>query len=83
MALESTFRDIDVVLANMESKATLRAVAGQICREFPNVHYLPSYELFMYHDLHHDNGRHATRDGVGIVLDLFAKCFIASEPEPK
>ena len=37
----------------------------------------------MYHDLHHDNGRHATRDGVGIVLDLFAKCFIASEPEPK
>lgn len=83
VALESTFREIDVVLANMESKATLRAVAGQICREFPNVHYLPSYELFMYHDLHHDNGRHATRDGVGIVLDLFAKCFIAPESESK
>ena len=77
VALESTFRDIDVVLANMESKTTLRAAAGQICREFPNVHYLPSYELFTYHDLHHDNGRHATRDGVSIVLDLFAKCFIA------
>jgi tetratricopeptide (TPR) repeat protein len=79
VALESTFRDVDVVLANMESKTTLRAVAGQICREFPNVHYLPSYELFMYHDLFHDNGRHATRDGVAIVLDLFAKCFLAPD----
>lgn len=77
VALESTFRETDVVLANMESKCTLRAVAGQICREFPNVHYLPSYELFMYHDLFHDNGRHATRDGVNVVLDMFAKCFLA------
>jgi hypothetical protein len=79
VALESTFREMDVVLANMESKCTLRAVAGQICREFPNVHYLPSYELFMYHDLFHDNGRHATRDAVGVVLDMFSRCFMAQE----
>lgn len=79
VALEKTFRETDVVLANMESKCTLRAVAGQICREFPNVHYLPSFELFMYHDLFHDNGRHATRDGVGVVLDMFGRCFFAPE----
>jgi hypothetical protein len=79
VGLEKTFRDMDVVIANMESKATLRAVAGQICREFPNVHYLPSFELFAYHDLFHDNGRHATRDGVQTVLDLFGKCFLAPE----
>lgn len=75
VALEYTFRDIDVVIANMESKTTLRAVAGQITREFPNAHYFPSYELFAYHDLFHDNGRHATRDGVKIVLDTFGRCF--------
>jgi len=83
VALESTFRDTDVVIANMESKCTLRAVAGQICREFPNVHYLPSYELFMYHDLFHDNGRHATRDAVGVVLDMFSRCFMAVDAEPR
>jgi tetratricopeptide (TPR) repeat protein len=82
VGLEKTFRDLDVVIANMESKATLRAVAGQICREFPNVHYLPSYELFAYHDLFHDNGRHATRDGVETVLELFGKCFLAPETTP-
>lgn len=81
VALERTFRDMDVVVANMESKTLLRAAAGQICREYPNVHYLPSYELFTYHDLAHDNGRHATRDGVETVLDLFAKAFM--EPEAK
>jgi hypothetical protein len=83
VALERTFRDLDVVIANMESKATLRAVAGQICREFPNVHYLPSYELFAYHDLFHDNGRHATRDGVSVVLELFAQCFLAPDAAAK
>ncbi len=83
VALERTFRDLDVVIANMESKATLRAVAGQICREFPNVHYLPSYELFAYHDLFHDNGRHATRDGVEVVLDLFGQCFLAPDAAAK
>ena len=72
---------MDVVLANMESKCTLRAVAGQICREFKNVHYLPSFELFIYHDLFHDNGRHAAQDGVGVVVDLFSKCFIAPDAQ--
>lgn len=76
VALERTFRDMDVVVANMESKTLLRAAAGQICREYPNVHYLPSFELFAYHDLAHDNGRHATRDGVETVLDLFDRCFM-------
>ena len=77
VALDRTFRDMDVVVANMESKCTLRAVAGQICRDFPQVHYLPTYELFMYHDLFHDNGRHAMREGVETAVDLFGKCFFA------
>jgi tetratricopeptide (TPR) repeat protein len=81
VALEYTFRDVDIVIANMESKATLRAVAGQITREFSNAHYFPSFELFAYHDLFHDNGRHATRDGVKIVLDTFGRCFFDHQAE--
>jgi len=79
VALERTFRDIDVVIANMESKSTLRAVAGQICREFPQVHYLPTYELFMYHDLFGNDGRHTARDGVETAIELFGKCYFAAE----
>ncbi len=79
VALEKTFTAQDVVVANTESKAQLRAVAGQICREFPNVSYFPSFELFLYHDLFHDNGRHVARDGVSVVVDFFANCFLAPE----
>ncbi len=44
--LGSTFAKTDVATANTESKSILRAVAGQICREYPdNVLYFPSYEM--------------------------------------
>jgi tetratricopeptide (TPR) repeat protein len=79
VALERTFTDSDVVIANLESKCQLRAVAAQIRREFENVHYLPSFELFIYHDLHHDDGRHASRDGVEIVMDAFARIFLTDD----
>ncbi|CAN5788545.1 hypothetical protein BH09VER1_BH09VER1_18630 [soil metagenome] len=76
VALERTFRDIDVVIANMESKCQLRTVAGQINREFENVHYLPSFETFIYHDIYHEDGRHASRDGVEMIVDRFGKLFL-------
>lgn len=79
VSLERTFRDLDVVIANMESKCQLRAVAGQVCRDFENVHYLPSFETFIYHDLYHEDGRHASRDGVELVIDRFCKLFLAEE----
>ncbi|HEX6958961.1 MAG TPA: GSCFA domain-containing protein [Ferrovibrio sp.] len=43
--LERSFNEHDVFVNNMESKTTLRAVAGQICREFDWVHYFPSFEI--------------------------------------
>lgn len=45
--LDSTFRKhMDVGTANTESKSILRAVAGQICREYEsNVTYFPSFEM--------------------------------------
>ncbi|MEO6054014.1 MAG: GSCFA domain-containing protein [Chthoniobacterales bacterium] len=81
VSLERTFRDWDVVLANMESKAQLRTVAGHLHREFPNVHYLPSFEAFIYHDLYHDDGRHASRDAVELIIERFSKLFLVQEED--
>jgi hypothetical protein len=44
--LGATFTAMDVATANTESKAVLRAVAGQICREYADrVSYFPAYEM--------------------------------------
>jgi hypothetical protein len=45
--LARTFTEDDVIVANMHSKSVLRAVAGQIAEEYPNVDYFPSYENVM------------------------------------
>jgi hypothetical protein len=46
----STFTNDDVVVANMTSKATLRAAAAAFIDHFANVHYFPSYEMVIYSD---------------------------------
>src|SRR5262249_37413314 len=43
--LLATGSDMDVGSASTESKSILRAVAGQIAREYENVTYFPSYEM--------------------------------------
>jgi hypothetical protein len=75
VALEATHTGGDVVVANMESKAVLRAVAGRICREFPNVHYFPSYEYSIYGDVFEDDGRHVKKQEVANILDFFFAAF--------
>lgn len=42
--LARTFGPEDVVIASQEGKAILRAVLGQVVREYEDVAYLPSYE---------------------------------------
>jgi hypothetical protein len=42
--LAETHRPMDVMIANSESKAILRAVAGAVTAENDNVHYYPSFE---------------------------------------
>jgi hypothetical protein len=71
VALGRTFTGRDVVVANMESKSLLRAVAGQIDREFDNVTYWPSYEIAMREDVFKDDGRHVTTQAVEKILDAF------------
>ena len=43
--LHRSFADADIFVTNMQSKSTLRAVAGEIVREFDWVTYFPAYEI--------------------------------------
>ena len=45
--LEFTFRDQDIITANRVSKSTLRVVADQICQDYENAYYFPSFEIVM------------------------------------
>jgi hypothetical protein len=46
--LQITFSGNDIVVANMDSKATLRAAAAAFVKRHENVHYFPSYEMVVY-----------------------------------
>lgn len=48
--LSSTFTDKDVVVANMDSKSTLRAAAAAFVSRNERAHYFPSYEMVVYSD---------------------------------
>ena len=50
VALERTFTDQDVIVANMSSKSTLRAAAVDFANHVPGVDYFPSYEAAMLSD---------------------------------
>ena len=69
--LVKTFTNQDIIVANTESKCQLRAVVGQIRREFPNVLYWPSYEIATRQDIYCEDGRHVSREGVQFILDNF------------
>lgn len=78
VGLKRTFRDIDVVVANTESKSLLRTVAGQIEREFDNVSYWPSYELSLRHDVYEQDGRHIKKEVVDHIIDVFQEAQFAN-----
>jgi len=46
--LSKTFTAEDLVVANMNSKSTLRSAAAEFCRRHEDVHYFPSYEMVLY-----------------------------------
>ncbi|MEI9963898.1 MAG: GSCFA domain-containing protein [Caulobacteraceae bacterium] len=46
--LGKTFRPMDVVVANAESKAVLRTAASAFVAGHANAHYFPSYEIVTY-----------------------------------
>ncbi len=43
--LTRTYRDQHRFVSNSASKATLRAVANEICEDFSDIHYFPAYDI--------------------------------------
>ncbi|MGE0734873.1 MAG: GSCFA domain-containing protein [Alphaproteobacteria bacterium] len=75
VGLGRTYSGNDIVVANVESKSLLRAVAGQICREFPAVQYWPSYELCTREDIYKPDGRHVRQDVIDMIVETFIKAY--------
>jgi hypothetical protein len=75
--LEATYTQFDVGTANTESKSILRAVAGQICREYKNVTYFPSYEMatILGWPVFKEDGRHVLPEFAARVVEGFFRAF--------
>lgn len=78
VALGRTYSGNDIIVANMESKCTLRAVAAAITKEFDNVIYWPSFEIAMARDLYQEDGRHVTIEGVASIVHQFLAVHLES-----
>lgn len=79
--LATTFRPMDVIVANSYSKSLLRAVAEQICVERENVHYYPSYESVTYSDrvrAWQDDFVHPTDEIVALNVARMTAAFVPS-----
>jgi hypothetical protein len=77
--LRLTFRDVDNLIANTESKSILRSVCGQISREYNNVIYYPAYEMVLYSDkkeVFKNDGRHIRSKFVSKIMKHFEKYFM-------
>lgn len=83
--LTATMSGQHVLVATMESKSTLRAVAGVLVKQFDFVDYFPSYEIInaapFGGKFFERNQRSVTQEGVGHVMDMFFSCLAKKFPE--
>jgi hypothetical protein len=81
--LQATFTDQDVIVANAESKAVLRAAAGAFCRRHDNVSYFPSYEMVTHSHpdfaLRPDHA-HVERAMVDRIMSSFIEAYFDRVP---
>jgi hypothetical protein len=71
--LHRTWSGEDVVVANAMSKATLRAVAGELCRSDTSLLYWPSYELSTLANIWQSDGVHIRSNAVRHIVDRFVQ----------
>lgn len=80
--LSATATDDHVLVATNQSKATLRAVAGDMADDHANIQYFPSYEIITgqpaKHGFYAKNMRSVKPDGVKVVM----KHFFGKTPVP-
>jgi hypothetical protein len=72
--LQATFTTQDVVVANMNSKTTLRAVAAEFCANHEDVLYFPSYEIVTYSNPEaawKGDRRHVQTEMVDFIIGTF------------
>lgn len=78
--LQATFTGRDIIVANMDSKATLRAAAGAFALRHPDqVSYFPSYEIVLHSDqaqaLEADRA-HVSKAVVEAIMDRFLDAYV-------
>jgi hypothetical protein len=77
--LTATNSNNHVLVATMESKSILRAVAGQLATSNPDIDYFPSFEIInspvFKGTFFEPNLRRVTPYGVSFVMDGFFKCL--------
>jgi len=73
--LQRTSKNESIVTANAASKAKQRAAATEICSQFENVFYFPSFELSQDEDFYESDGRHVTRNKVNYIVDNFLRWY--------
>ena len=79
IALERTFSDRDILIANCEGKSLLRAVLGEFSRIHDDVMYFPAYEMvtslgeigFIPGDL-----RHVKKAVVDMIMQTFINAHV-------
>jgi len=79
VALALTFRKMDHLVANTESKSILRAVAATAVSNYSNVHYFPSYELAMNYPVKKvfkADGRHVQDVYIDRIMSSFIDHFV-------
>lgn len=77
--LGRTFSGQDIVIANMQSKSTLRTVAGDICEKHPDyVVYWPSYEYAITRDVFEEDGHHVQRGEIEYIVENFKRILSSS-----
>jgi hypothetical protein len=82
--LIATWSDTDVLSATTWSKSVLRAVAGEMERDFAQVTYFPSYEIitgnFNRGAYFEDDLRSVRPEGVAHVMRVFKDSLVGAEP---
>lgn len=83
--LTATMSGRHVLVATMESKATLRSVAGFVSGRIPFIDYFPSYEIISAPPFRgaffEANQRSVTHAGVDHVMNSFFACLSAKFPD--
>lgn len=77
--LAATYEDQHILVANCYSKSTLRVAAHEVCQEYKECFYFPSYEIFTGQftrgRFYENDCREVARHGVDFAMSIFLRHF--------